>query len=559
MPPITVYLILIFTLFIPQNPTSADQSFISILINQNGLNFVKNLLITKAISSLIPTPLSQIEKVVRIPVIGKVRIVLSDIMLYRVNVGSSDVRPGISGISIAGSDVTSGMSVNWHYSYGSWVGPITISDNGTAAIEIPLLPPQCSASDWWVAKGNVGSAGSIFLFLGSPEGTLTLSNSEDSFGLIVFFGKMANNNGKFSRHVILHDVSGMEIGSLLSLDYEEGSMKLSVMECNCLIHYISVHLKGGASWLYQGIVDAFKDEIISAVEKAFIKKLKSEVSKLASVLQTLPKQIPVVNKVSLNVTFVNNPFLSDTSLGFEINGLFIDSKSNTVQYHNHLQPPVSCSDPSKMIGFALDEAVFESAFTFYYNAMFMHWIVDKVPEQNLLNTAGWRFIIPQLYKKYPNADMNLNISLSEPPLVQISSRNIAATVFADLIIDVLKTDETIPVICISLLMSGTGTVQIIGNNLSGHVKLDGFTMSLKWSKIGTLHMLLIQPMIRTMIKTVLLPYANAKLGIGFPLPIINGFMLQNAEIISTQSRITVCSDVSYEESFESRRIRIYTS
>lgn len=107
--------------------------------------------------------------------------------------------------------------------------------------------------------------------------------------------------------------------------------------------------------------------MISAVEKAITKKLKSEVSELGSILQTLPKHIPVDNTASLNVTFVNNPFLSDTSLGFEINGLFVDSKTNILSYHDHLQPPISCSDTSKMIGIALDEAVFESAFNLYYD------------------------------------------------------------------------------------------------------------------------------------------------------------------------------------------------
>lgn len=46
----------------------------------------------------------------------------------------------------------------------------------------------------------------------------------------------------------------MEVGLLLGLDYQEGSMKLSVMECNCHIHDISIDLDGGASWLYQGYV-----------------------------------------------------------------------------------------------------------------------------------------------------------------------------------------------------------------------------------------------------------------------------------------------------------------
>lgn len=81
----------------------------------------------------------------------------------------------------------------------------------------------------------------------------------------------------------------------------------------------------------------------------------------------------------------------------------------------------------------------------------MHWIVDKIPQQSILNTAGWRFIVPQLYKKYPNADMNLDITLSDPPVMQISWQKIGAIVYADLIIDVLEGDDTIPVACISLV------------------------------------------------------------------------------------------------------------
>lgn len=81
----------------------------------------------------------------------------------------------------------------------------------------------------------------------------------------------------------------------------------------------------------------------------------------------------------------------------------------------------------------------------------MHWIVDEIPNQSLLNTAEWRFIIPQLYKKYPNHKMNLNISLSSPPVVEISNQKAGANVFADLIIDVLEEDEVIPVACISLV------------------------------------------------------------------------------------------------------------
>lgn len=81
----------------------------------------------------------------------------------------------------------------------------------------------------------------------------------------------------------------------------------------------------------------------------------------------------------------------------------------------------------------------------------MHWIVDKVPEQSLLNTAGWRFIIPQLYRRYPNADMNLNVSIYSPPHLIIKEHQIDLTVHADVIINVLNSGEVTPVACFSMV------------------------------------------------------------------------------------------------------------
>lgn len=91
----------------------------------------------------------------------------------------------------------------------------------------------------------------------------------------------------------------------------------------------------------------------------------------------------------------------------------------------------------------------------------MQWIVDKIPDQSFLNTAGYRFIIPQLYKKYPNHDMNLNISLSSPPIIKISEHDIGAIIYADLIIDVLDEDGVIPVACISLVSLSMGNYLVI--------------------------------------------------------------------------------------------------
>lgn len=88
---------------------------------------------------------------------------------------------------------------------------------------------------------------------------------------------------------------------------------------------------------------------------------------------------------------------------------------------------------------------------FFDQAGVLHWEVDKIPEQSFLNTAGWKYIIPQLYKKYPNDDMRLNISINSPPLISLAIDNIQATILLDMIIEVVDNGEMIPVACITVV------------------------------------------------------------------------------------------------------------
>ncbi|XP_010542995.1 PREDICTED: putative BPI/LBP family protein At1g04970 [Tarenaya hassleriana] len=460
---------------------SQRNSFTSVLVSQHGLDFVKNLLVDKFIASMIPLQIPRIEKSIKIPFLGGIDVVVSNITIYELDVASSYVKPGETGVVIVASGTTCNLSMQWRYSYSTWIVPAEISDQGLASVQ----------------------------------------------------------------------VEGMEIGLSLGLQTDEGSLKLSLSDSGCYVKDISIKLEGGASWLYQGMINAFKDQIGSGVESTITKKLNEGVTELDSFLQSLPKEIPVDDKAALNVTFTTDPILSNSSVTFEINGLF--TKREIIQamefYQRNSLSSFPCPEDSKMLGISVDEAVFNSASALYYNADFMEWIVDKVPDQSLLNTARWRFIIPQLYKKYPNHDMNLNISLSSPPILKISEQNVGATVNADLVIDVLETDQVIPVACISLVVSGSGSLKVTGNNLGGSVRLEDFAMSLKWSNIGNLHLHLIQPIIWTVIQTVFVPYVNTRLEKGFPLPIIHGFSLRNAEIIFSSSEIAVCSDVTYLDSF----------
>ncbi|TKY46959.1 putative BPI/LBP family protein [Spatholobus suberectus] len=103
--------------------------------------------------------------------------------------------------------------------------------------------------------------------------------------------------------------------------------------------------------------------------------------------------------------------------------------------------------------------------------------------------------------------MQLNIFVSSPPFIQVTYQDIGITIFVDITIDVLEDSEVIPVACIS--------VSLMSNVL----------------------------------KTVILPYLNFKLKRGLPLPIIDGFGFQNANILYTQPWIAMCSDVFFLEDY----------
>lgn len=341
----------------------------------------------------------------------------------------------------------------------------------------------------------------------------------------------------------------MEVGLTLGLEDQQGTLKLSLMECGCNVNNITINLNGGASWFYQGLVDAFEGQILSAVENSISKKITEGISELDSLLQSLPNEIPVDDFASLNVTFVNNPLLGDSSIVFEISGLVTARKELLLSSYDYekLEPSVSCDGSSKMIGISLHEAVFNSGSSVYFSAGIMNWFVEKVGDQSLLNTAGWKYVVPRLYKKYPNDDMKLNISFSSPPVIIISSEKIDVTAHFEMTINVVDDNEIIPVACISVVISASCSVDVSRNMLVGNVGLDDFTLSLKWSDIGKLHMSLIQTVMWTFLKTVATPYVNSRLSKGFPLPIIRGFTLENAVIVLYDSMVSICSDLVFED------------
>lgn len=135
MVPTTLFIVLSLSLTIT-HVQSNGEGFISVQIFEKGLDFAKDLLIDKAVSSIIPLQLPDIEKTVKIRLIGKVHILLSNITINQVDIASSYVSTGESGIVLVASGATANLSMRWQYSYTTWLIPIAITDKGDASVQV---------------------------------------------------------------------------------------------------------------------------------------------------------------------------------------------------------------------------------------------------------------------------------------------------------------------------------------------------------------------------------------------------------------------------------------
>lgn len=485
------FVLFLFLLFISTSVSVHEEGFISVIISDKGLDFAKDILINQTIASIVLSQLPQIEKSVQVPLVGKANVILSEITIKNIQVSSSYVETGDTGIDVVVSGATANLSLNWRYTVSSWLIPIGISDSGAATVKV-----------------------------------------ED-----------------------------LQVGLTVNLKNQEGTLKLILLDYGCDVGELSIKMNGGAAWLYQVLVDAFKGNIGSAVEDAVSKKIREGIPTLDNLLQTLPKTISIDETAALNISFVDNPVLSNSSIELEINGLFTEKNDVLLPqvYHRRSDISVSSGGLPKMINISLHENVFKSASEVYFAADALQWILDELPNQAILNTADWKILIPQLYKQYPNDDMNLNVSVSSPPVIKVSDQDVGVTISIDLIIDVLEAGEVIPVACISMDISASCDAEIVRNSLTGRLKLKKFSTYLKWSKIGKLHMNVIQSLSSTALKTVLIPYLNSQLKRGIPLPILNGFALENARILYTPPWIAVCSDVTFLGDYYLRHHLAYVS
>jgi hypothetical protein len=87
----------------------------------------------------------------------------------------------------------------------------------------------------------------------------------------------------------------------------------------------------------------------------------------------------------------------------------------------------------------------------FSQARSLELLVDELPQDWLLNTAFWKWLIPQLYREYPNHDMALNFSVSAAPQVELTRNGAKALAATEMTVLVKTNTDFVPVACLSMV------------------------------------------------------------------------------------------------------------
>eukprot|EP00897_Mesotaenium_endlicherianum_P005268 jgi/Mesen1/476/ME000101S10704 len=391
-----------------------------------------------------------------------------------------------------------------------------------------------------------------------PEAAIAL----DSDGITIF-GEGAEANMTFSwaynyasllgdKGTATVKVKGMQAGVLGNLTEANGTLTLGIVQHGVVIEELDIKMHGGFSWAYNWLIYGFTNHLRAAVESSVGSGMLKAALKLDTFLQNLPRQVVVDDVAAIDTTLVEDPIVSTDHLSFGPRGEFVRVGASA-RSSSHAPPfipdGVACGETQKMVTIALSDFVVNSAAKVYYEAGTLEYEVDKLPETSIikLNTGSWRFLVPQLYRQYPNQPLALQFSAASVPVVQFTATGVVATVEGDMFITVVPAsgEDTTRVACLSLSGTLQGFAQIVGNNLTGTAQVDDISLSLKWSTIGNFPVRTLQVVVRTLVKTLLLPVLNLSLQKGFPIPLVPGVAILNAGVTYGDKYLLVCTDIEY--------------
>jgi len=260
---------------------------------------------------------------------------------------------------------------------------------------------------------------------------------------------------------------------------------------NLTIGALNVSLNGGASFLYDVIIQFFLTPIKTTIQEALIAAITDQVNtQLNELLASLPIYINITNGIVIDYSITSTPMLTENSVTFPSRGEFYVFGDYSPSPFTTPTLPNNKSDDTQEVQMFLSDF---TANTFGYTAYNLNLLQSVVNNSQVppdvpikLETSYFKDLIPALYQKYPNMLMQLRNMATTYPITTFSPSGAFVADQGDVHVMVLPNEQTAVeafVLHLNVTMSGTASLNKEGTAIVGQLKLFSMGMSLKSTNI----------------------------------------------------------------------------
>jgi len=365
--------------------------------------------------------------------------------------------------------------------------------------------------------------------------------------------KFASDHGSGEAHT---SGASTKVSAGLSKD-DKGAPVVTIDDTGFDCGDLSIKLHGGASWLYNVLISAFKGKIRSAVNTEVRKQITSTISDMIQkALASVPLSYDFDNGMSLSYALADDPAVLPDYGGRMAAGSvaeFYVTKEGPG--HSPFKPTAmpkttATSAPGPMVELFMNEFFFNTLSYSYIHSGNSHWQIDEdnapVEAKPLLISGYYASAAPGLIDKYGlDAPLRVEFEVEQIPTLYIQPDVFQLQTSASLTMEVNQNQTFTKVIGLDATLLTAGVVSLNDTAVTGNLKTLKINATVTSSTVGDVDIKGMQDLI-DFTATFATNTINERLAQGVPLPVVKGISFVDPKIIWGSNYVAITSSFSYK-------------
>jgi lipopolysaccharide-binding protein len=335
-----------------------------------------------------------------------------------------------------------------------------------------------------------------------------------------------------------------------------GHANLSVTFCHLSINDLHIDFHGGDSWLYNLFSKFISDDLKGSLDSQVCSVATREIeTKGNQALASIPVNVKIDSTSEIDFALIQNPTITTAYVEMQHKGEFYNiAHPVEAPFIPPSLPPVTGN--TSMLYMWLTDYMADTAGFVYQTAGLMHYTItpNMVPPSLPfhLNTSSFRGILPQLYNKFPNWNMELVLNATKPPLLTLTPTGGTFFVFGDVLVYVIhpgnSSDKELAFV-LGATVYANATFYI--NTFNKHEMVCGNTtflkidLSLVTTNIGIFSVDVLQEAANLLSTLFIIPSINHYANTGIPIPTVDGLSIVTANLVFGKDYVVVAADIKY--------------